>query len=147
CDLAVGISRGHSGMFPARADLLAPDLRAVADLIEAGARQRQAGRDGLVLAGISQAIGAGLLLRGPIGPGNASAVFYLTGLPALAVSWLRQRGGERPESALTYLTDPAPERWARRSIAEVLRAFGTSADGLSATDASARHAPQGTANP
>ena len=26
CDLAIGMSRGHSGLFPARADLLAPDL-------------------------------------------------------------------------------------------------------------------------
>jgi len=147
CDLAIGISRGHSGLFPARADILAPDLRAVADLLEAGSRKRRADRDALVLVGLSQAVGVGLLFRGPIGFGNASAAVYLTGLAALGASWFRQRGGDRPESALTYLTDPAPERWGRRSIAEVLRTFGTCDDGLSAADASARHAPQGTANP
>jgi cation-transporting ATPase I len=147
CDLAIGISRGHSGLFPARADILAPDLRAVADLLEVGSRQRKADRDALLLAGLSQAIGVGLLFRGPIGFGNASTAVYLTGLAALGASWFRQRGGDRPESALTYLTDPAPERWGRRTIAEVLRTFGTAEEGLSAADATTRQAPQGTATP
>ena len=37
CDLAIGMAGGHSGYFPAQADLLAPDLIALADLVETGA--------------------------------------------------------------------------------------------------------------
>ena len=142
CDLAVGLSRGHTGMFPARADLLAPDLLAVADLIEAGSRQHQGVRDAVVLSVLSNLTGLGLMLRGPVGSSNASIGVYLTGIVALAAQWLRQRGGARPRSALAYLTDPQPERWGRRSIADALRVFGTSPDGLMPADAVARRIPQ-----
>jgi calcium-translocating P-type ATPase len=141
CDLAVGLSRGHTGMFPARADLLAPDLLAVADLIEVGARQHQGVRDAIVVSVAANAIGFGLLFRGPLGSKNAAVSVYLMGMVALAAEWLRQRGGARPRSALAYLTDPRPERWGRRTVAEALRVFGTSLNGLARADALARRTP------
>src|SRR5262249_12992889 len=123
CDLAIGLSRGHSGVFPARADLLAPDLTAVADLLDIGARQRLAVRDSAVAAVLANVTGLALSLRGPIGLGHAPDVAYVAGLSALAAGWMRLRGGARPRSALAYLTDPRPERWGRRTIDEALRAF------------------------
>jgi cation transport ATPase len=42
CDLAIGMHHGRGGPFPARADLLAPDLHALVDLLEAAERQRPA---------------------------------------------------------------------------------------------------------
>ena len=39
CDLAIGLAPGRSTDFPARADLLAPELGAVAAVVEAGARR------------------------------------------------------------------------------------------------------------
>jgi cation-transporting P-type ATPase I len=142
CDLAIGLSRGHSGMFPARADLLAPDLLAVADLLEAGARQQKGVRDAILLSSLCNMVGLGLVLSGPLGPGHAPTAVYLTGLVSLAVQFMRQRGGDRPRSALAYLSDPQPERWGRRSIAEALRVFGTSEEGLRPADALARRVPQ-----
>jgi cation transport ATPase len=44
-DLAIALTSGLSGRFPARADLLAPDLGAVAAIVETGARRDQAVRD------------------------------------------------------------------------------------------------------
>src|SRR5262249_42878454 len=36
CDTSIGMTAGHAGYFPARADILAPDLHALADFIESG---------------------------------------------------------------------------------------------------------------
>jgi calcium-translocating P-type ATPase len=138
CDLAIGLSHGHSGLFPTLADMLVPDLTAVTAVLEAGARERVAARDSVVLGALSNLTGLALTLRGPVGPANASLAVYLFGLSAMAASWYRLRGGDRPRSALAYLTDPRPERWGRRTIAEALRAFGTAPDGLSTADARAR---------
>jgi calcium-translocating P-type ATPase len=142
CDLGIGLFRGHSGSFPARADFLAPDLHAVADLLEAGARAKLAVRDAIVLSTISQAIGAVLSFQTPLGLGGAVVAEYLTGLAALAASWYRLRGGDRPRSALGYLSDPQPERWGRRTIEEALRAFAATPEGLRQHDAVARRAPR-----
>src|SRR5262249_52408807 len=49
CDLAIGLSDERSHL-PARADLLAPDLAAVAAIIEAGARQKATVRDSVGLS-------------------------------------------------------------------------------------------------
>src|SRR5262249_45578930 len=72
CDLGMGLFRGHSGLFPARADLLAPDLTAVADLLETGARQRQAVRDAVLFSVCANATGLALAFRGPVGLAGAS---------------------------------------------------------------------------
>ncbi len=63
---------------------------------------------------------------------------YLTALGAIGSGVLRLRGGHRPYSSLAYLADPRPERWGRQSIADVLRAFNTSADGLASVEAAAQ---------
>jgi magnesium-transporting ATPase (P-type) len=140
CDLAVALADGR-GDFPARADLLAPDLQAVADLLEASARREVAVRDGVYLAMASNGTGALLgLLPGALGPEGATLTVYLTALAALTSSWLRLRGGERPESSLRFLVDPRPERWGRHTPEEVLRTFNTTADGLGSAEAAGRRA-------
>jgi len=141
-DLAIGLSRGHSGVFPARADLLAPDLTAVADLLETGARKRLALRDSVIAGVLANATGLVLGLRGPLGLSAAATAPYLAGLAAVGAGWLRMRGGDRPRSALAYLTDPRPERWGRRTIEEALRAFASSPNGLSGEAADSRRPPQ-----
>jgi magnesium-transporting ATPase (P-type) len=140
CDLAVALADGR-GEFPARADLLAPDLQAVADLLEAGTRRAAAVRDGVYLSVTANGIGAAVgLFQGQLGAEGATRAGYLTALAALVVSWLRLRGGQRPESSLTFLADPRPERWGRHSPEEILRTLNTTADGLSSTEAAARRA-------
>ena len=56
CDLAIGLTDDRS-RFTARADLLAPDLAAVAAIIEAGAKREPAVRDAVVLSIASNIIG------------------------------------------------------------------------------------------
>jgi calcium-translocating P-type ATPase len=142
CDLAIGLAHGYAGDFPARTDLLAPDLRAVADLLEAGARRDRAVRDGVALSVVSNAVGAALsLFGGEVGAERASWGVYLTALAAVGAALFRSRGALRPESVLGYLADPHPERWGRRSPAEVLRAFNSTAWGLTSADADARTLP------
>jgi calcium-translocating P-type ATPase len=142
CDLAVGLAHGYGGYFPARTDLLAPDLRAVADLLEAAARRRWAVQDGVVLSIASNVVGAGLsLFGGEIGAQRASWGVYLTALTAMGAALYRSRGGLRLESLLGYLMDPRPERWGRRKPAEVLRAFNSYEEGLTSVEAVARKVP------
>jgi len=138
CDLAIGLARGHACHFPARADVLAPDLRGVADLLEAGARRDQVVRESVYLSGLANAVGLGMTLQGPFGPEGATMAVYLASLAAMGLSWWRLRGGARPETALAYLTDPRPERWGRRGILDVLRSFNTTEQGLSTTEARMR---------
>jgi calcium-translocating P-type ATPase len=141
CDLGIGLFRGHSGLFPARADLLAPDLTAVAGLLETGSLQEKAVRDSVICSVLSHATGLVLGLRGPMGLTHVSISVYLLGLGAVGAGWLRLRGGGRPQSALGYLTDPRPERWGRRTIDESLRVFGAALEGLSQAAALARRTP------
>jgi magnesium-transporting ATPase (P-type) len=142
CDLAIGLAHGYGGDFPARADLLAPDLRAIADLLEAGARRKRAVRDGVVLSIVSNAVGAGLsLFGGELGAEGTSWGVYLTALAATGAGLYRLRGGHRADSILGYLVDPHPERWGRRKPADVLRAFRSSEDGLTTLEAEARKVP------
>jgi magnesium-transporting ATPase (P-type) len=142
CDLAVGLAHGYGGDFPARTDLLAPDLKAIADLLEAAARRALAVRDGVGLALASNGIGALLSLwGGPVGVRRSSWGVYLSALAAMGAVLIRMRGGLRPESILGYLVDPRPERWGRRQLAEVLRAFNTTEEGLTSLEAEARKVP------
>jgi cation-transporting ATPase I len=137
CDLAIGITDERSH-FPARADLLAPDLLAVAAIIEAGARREATARDSVGLAVLSNIIGAVWGFQGNPGIEVASRAVYITALTALADGWLRLRGGNRPRSTLARLVDPRPERWGQRSVEQVLQTLHTSENGLTSAQAAAR---------
>jgi cation-transporting ATPase I len=138
CDLAIGLSSGRSGRFSARVDLLAPDLTALAAIVEAGAYRQRAVRDSVLFSTTANVVGGVWGLRGRPGIQRASLAIYITALAALADGIFRLRGGERPRSALAYLIDPHPERWGRRSPQSVLKSFKTSLEGLSAADAARR---------
>jgi magnesium-transporting ATPase (P-type) len=141
-DLAIGMAAGHSGYFPAQADLLAPDLTALADIIDTGARRDRAVREGVLVAALSNAVGLALSISGPIGIAAAFVPGYVAALATMGVSWFRLRGGDRPEATLGYLPDPRPERWGRASIASVFRAFQTSEAGLASAAAARRSRPR-----
>ena len=133
--LAIGVSSGRSGRFPARADLLAPDLGAVTAIIEAGVRREAVVRDSIGLSLVSNVAGAVWGVRGGPAVETASRIVYVAALAALADGWARMRGGERPQSVTARLVDPEPERWGRRSAEDTLAALGTTAGGLTATQA------------
>ena len=137
-DLAIGRSSGHN-FFPARADLLAPDLAAVAAIIEAGGRRGKALRDAVGLSVIANGFGAVWGLRGEVGVGRASLAVYVASLLALADGTLRLRGGGRRGAAVAALVDPRPERWGARDVAATLHAFTTSEAGLTTAEAEKRH--------
>ncbi len=137
CDLAIGLSDERS-RFPARADLLAPDLEAVAAVVEAGAQREATARNSVGLSVLSNLVGAIWGLRGAPGIEVASRVVYVTSLAALVDGWARLRGGKRPGAAIIRLTDPRPERWGRRGIEETLHALRASTDGLTSSEAAQR---------
>src|SRR5262249_29067567 len=64
CDLAIGLMPNLAGRFPARADLLAPDLRGVTAILQAGVRRDRAVRDGVLFPAASNVFGAVWGLRG-----------------------------------------------------------------------------------
>ncbi|GAC1345795.1 MAG: hypothetical protein NVSMB27_08380 [Ktedonobacteraceae bacterium] len=140
CDLAIGVTDDRCRL-SARADLLAPDLTAVAAIIEAAARREASTRDAVGLSVVSNIIGAIWGFRGMPGIENASRAVYITALTALADGWLRLRGGKRPGSALSHLVDPRPERWGQRSVENTLQVLRTSQDGLTDEEAAKRQIP------
>ena len=135
CDLGIGLSSGRSSRFPARADLLAPDLDGVSAVIEAGARREAAVLDSIGLSLVANVVGATLGVRGVFGIETASRVVYVAALAAMGDSWARLRGGERPQSVTARLVDPKPERWGRRSAEDTLAALGTTVGGLTTAQA------------
>ncbi|GHO85804.1 cation-translocating P-type ATPase [Dictyobacter formicarum] len=137
CDLAIGLSDERS-RFLARADLLAPDLAAVAAIIEAGARREATVRDSIGLATISTIAGVIWGLRSMPEVRIASRIVYITALAAIADGWLRLRGGKRTQATITRLVDPQPERWGRQGVDDVLEALHTSRQGLTKKQASER---------
>ncbi len=139
CDLAIGVTSGRTSRFPARADLLAPDLLALAAIVEAGARRDGAVRDAVALSVVSNLFGAAWGFRGGVGVARASYVVYVTALSALTDGWIRLRGGDRPWSSIARLVDPRPERWGRRSVADVLHALNAHQDGLTSAEAAKRY--------
>ena len=145
CDLAIGLSSGHSSRFAARADLLAPDLAAVAAIVEAGARRDAAARDAVILSAAANLAGAAWGWRGGAGIERASTAVNAAALAALADGWERLRGGARPRSSVARLVDPRPERWGRRAIDDVLQALHSGEVGLSSLQAASRRrvAPRG----
>jgi calcium-translocating P-type ATPase len=137
-DLGVALTSGRSGHFPARADLLAPDLSTVAEIIETGARRDQAGRASAAASLVANAFGVVQTFRGRIGIVRASESTYLAALAAMGAGWVLLRGGGRSRSVATRLADPKPERWGRDDPAVVLERLGSSASGLSAEQVAAR---------
>ena len=97
CDLALGLTDGRFPLL-ARADLLAPDLLAVAAIIEAASRREATVRDSIGLSVVSNLIGAVWGLRGLPDLGQASRAVHLCALVVLADGWLRSRGGARARS-------------------------------------------------
>ena len=138
CDLGIGFTIGRSSNFPARADLLAPDLGAVAAIVEAGARRDAAVRDSVLLSILANVFGAVWGLRGAPSVERASRVVYVAALAAMADGWARLRGGKRRGSAFALVPDPRPERWGRQSVADVLGALGTTENGLTSEAATER---------
>ncbi len=134
CDLAIGMSDGH---LPARADLLVPDLRTLAAIIDTAARRNAAVLDSVGLSILSNIVGAvwGLSLPGII---IASRVMSIATLAALADGWLRLRGGARAQSTISMLVDPRPERWGRQDVQDILHLLNTSENGLSSIEAAKR---------
>jgi cation-transporting ATPase I len=137
-DLAIGVSSGRSGGFAARADLLAPDLTAVAATVDAGARAGLAERDGTVFAAAAAIAGAVWGLRGRPTIVTASRPATYGSAAALAAGWLRLQGGGRSRSVVSRLTDPRPERWGRMDPERVLRELDGHRKGLSSAQARAR---------
>jgi cation-transporting P-type ATPase I len=140
CDLAIARTSGRHGRFAARADLLAPDLSAVAAIVEAGARRDAAVRYSVGLSIAANGAGAVLGLRAPTVVA-AGAPTYLSGLAAIAAGSWRLAGGERPRSVVERLTDPVPERWGREPVEAVLRSLSASPDGLGSEEARKRWRP------
>jgi calcium-translocating P-type ATPase len=137
CDMGIGLTTGR-GAFPARADFLAPDLHAVAAIVDAGARSRAAARDAIGLSIVSNVLGGAMGLRTVVPLEQASTILYGTALTAMADQWLRLRGGTRPQATLVRVADPHPERWGSRSIANILQTLNTTADGLTTEQVSKR---------
>ena len=137
CDLAVGVTDVRSHL-PARADLLAPDLDAVAAIVKAGARREEAVRDSTILSATADLAGAALGLRTTLGVERASLPTTIAALGALAAGWARLRGGESWRPTAPRIVDPHPERWGRRDAADVLRALDTTEEGLTSAGAGER---------
>jgi magnesium-transporting ATPase (P-type) len=146
CDLAIGLTPAQSGRFPARVDLLAADLGAVAAILEAGACRDATVRDAVLLSAAANLFGAVWDLRARPGVERASLGVYAAALAAVADGWVRQQGGARAGSSLRHLVDPRPERWGRQPAGSVLRAFRTSEAGLASGEVAKRQraAPRST---
>src|ERR671921_519679 len=139
CDLAIGLTSGRSSNFPARADLLAPDLEAIGAVAETGARREAAGRGSVLLSTVGNVLGLILGLRGQSGVQRASTAALVAISGAMADGGMRLRGGKRQASALSLVRDPRPERWGSQSVANVLHSANGPPDGSAvATSCSAR---------
>ncbi len=137
CDMAIGLTDDRSRL-PARADLLAPDLLAVAAYIDAGMRREATVRDSIGMSALANIVGAIWGLGGAPGIEIAGRVVHITALSALADGWLRLRGGERSGMSISRLVDPHPERWGQRSIEQVRQTLQTTENGLTTAQAEQR---------
>src|SRR5829696_4271558 len=135
CDLAIAVTTGR---FPARADLLAPDLETVAAIVETGARRDEAVDVSVALAAGANVAGATWGLAGAPGIARAGSATYAGAVGSLAAGQLLLRGGERPRSVAQRLVDPRPERWGRRSKDDVMAELKTRPDGLTTEEAAGR---------
>ena len=138
CDLAIALTSGRSSAFQARADLLAPALPAVSEVIESAARREQAAGYAVGFSVAANLAGGAWGLQGEPGLLRASYATYTASLAALGVAWDRLRGGRRSRSVISRLTDPRPERWGRVPADEALAAMESAPGGLSEAAASSR---------
>jgi calcium-translocating P-type ATPase len=138
CDLAIGLMDDRSRL-PARADLIAPDLEAVAAIVEAGARRNAAVQDAVVLSALSNVIGIGGDISARFGVVRGLQADNISVIGALGAGWVRLQGSERPKSILSRVANPTPERWGRRDVEDVLRALHTTEQGLTSAQAAERH--------
>lgn len=136
-DLAIAIGTGRRG-FPARVDVLAPDLSAVAAIVEAGARHDAAVRDSVYFSAMSNLFGASWGWLAKPGIERASLPVYMGMLSAVSDGLVRLAGGKRPGASLAYLIDPHPERWGQLDVDDVLRALQTTRAGLTTDEARRR---------
>lgn len=139
CDLAIGLTNDRYRL-SARADVVAPDLEAIAAIVDAGGRRNTTIRDSVGFSILSNIFGLFWGVRGMPGVEQASRAVYITALSSVADGWLRLRGGERPYAISARFVDPHPELWGQRSVAETLRLLQTSEQGLSGQQAAQRQA-------
>ncbi len=139
-DLSIGITE-RQPRFPARADLLSPDVHGVSEILEAGRQRDIATRDSVVLSIVSNIAGAALTARGSSSVSTAANAGYFTALGAIGIGWMRLRGGTRSVSAASQVREPQPERWGRLAVEDVLRAVESGGDGLTSEEAAARLRP------
>ncbi len=137
-DLGIALTSGRSGRFPARADLLAPDLSAVAAIVEAGARREESAAASVALSVAANLAGVVLGARGAPGVQRASYTTYAAALAAIGAGWAWLRGGERSRSVTARLVDPRPERWGAQSGEQALAALQSAPEGLSGVEAARR---------
>jgi cation-transporting ATPase I len=137
CDLAIGLTDDRYRL-PARADLLAPDLVALATVIEATAYREAAVRDSIGFSLVANVLGLFWGWRAMPEMRAAMRIGYLTALAALADGWWRLRGGERKATTLPRLLDPRPERWGQRSIEQSLQLLQSSEQGLTSAQVASR---------
>jgi len=137
CDLAVGLVRGAGPACPGP-DVLVFDPGAVAAVLEAGAGYARAVKDSVLLSVAATLGGVVWEVRSPPPVERASALVDAAGLAAIADDWVRLRGAGASTPATLRLSDPRPERWGEQDPGSVLRAFGTTARGLTGAEAASR---------
>src|SRR5205085_3201744 len=107
-------------------------------IIDAGARRDEAADAAVSISMIANAAGAVWGVQGAPGVERAARATHLGVLASFAATWRHLRGGTRPRSVITRLTDPRPERWGRLEPEEVLAAMGSEPGGLTSALAHAR---------
>jgi cation-transporting P-type ATPase I len=137
-NLGIALTSGRSGRFPARADLLAPDLSAVAAIVDAGVRRDRAVAASVLASGVANVVGLGVGLRTAPPIRRASLTTYGAALAAIGAGWVLLRGGTRSRSVTARLVDPHPERWGALTAEQALRSLDASAAGLTSEEAQAR---------
>jgi calcium-translocating P-type ATPase len=120
---------------------MAPDLSSVAAIVDSGVRRDLAVRDGVLSSTLSNLAGAAWGMGGNPRFDRGSHATYVAALLAIAGGYLRLHGGALQRSVSERLSDPQPERFGRRSVAETLAALDTSERGLTTEQARARWNP------
>ena len=141
CDLAIGLSSGRSGPFPARADVLAPGLDAVAELVHTAVRRDRAVRTSVGFSVATNVAAVAWGLRAGPAFGRSSRPVTMGSLAAVSAGWVWLAGGHAPRSVSDRLSDPLPERWGRESPDAVLRHFSSRTEGLTGEEVDARWRP------
>jgi cation-transporting ATPase I len=136
-DLAIGIADGHTAC-GARADLLAPDLGAVADIIDACAHRDAAAQDAFVVSLLTDLVGLVLSLRGGPTVAVGSRMVEVGSIIALALSRMQFREGDGKQAAHIPFVDPRPERWGHQPVGTLLELLHTRATGLTTEEARRR---------